>query len=227
VSPAPWPSLVGTWKLELLEGGPDGPVKVLQQWQSSERPDAPRPGFTNLVLVGWDASGPMVLVDGALGTQGSTLAGMRIFRGHLSHLDAAGNFRDAITGDDCLPYSVSSTAIICFGSAPNSSSFKALSTSGQTIWDWTPVQPATRGDFALAPDGRSMAMKGAIMARDGSVRPLAPNFHPQGWIDAQTLFGRLGDANNASGNAATVALADPSKLTDLTFKGDLVGTLGG
>jgi len=228
----PFPTLVGPWKLELMAGPSDGSTKVLQQWQSNQDqyPNSPQ-GFQNLTLVGWDSTGPIALVGNALGTQNAWLEDQRIFTGHLSHLDGSGRPTDTITGSDCLPYSVSGTIVICTGANFQNpgSKFKVLSTGGQTMWDWTATvgsgpPNSTSGDFALSPDQRWMAMKGAILGRDGSVQALPANFVPQGWPDARTLAGRLNAKYQADGNMALVTLDNASQINDLGFSGDLIGT---
>jgi hypothetical protein len=229
--PAPqssFPSLTGPLTLQLLIGTPDGPPAVIREWQKDD-PSAPG-GFQNIVLVGWDSRGPIALIGSALGTQNSWLAGQRIFTGHLSHLDAQGQPADAITADDCLPYSISASTVICYSREPTmtGSRFKVLKTTGEAIWAWTaaPRGPsAIAGEFALSPDGRWMAMTGGLVGRDNSLRGLPPNFHPQGWLDSGTLFGRLDTAGRGVGNAVVLRLADPQHPIDLQFQGDLVDVL--
>jgi hypothetical protein len=228
-SGAPFPTLVGPWKLELMSGTADGSTTVLQHWEASQYPNSPQ-GFENLVLVGWDDTGPIALIGNTLGTQNAWLADQRVFTGHLSHLDSSGRPKDTITGSDCLPYSVSGAVVICTSTNFQTSGtrFKVVSTSGQTLWDWTAAAGAApndiSGDFALSPDQKWMAMKGAIVGRDGSVKPLPRNFHPQGWVDAQTLVGRPDAKSEGDGNLAQVTLGNPSQVNDLGFTGDLVGT---
>ncbi len=54
-----------------------------------------------------------------------------------------------------------------------------------------------------------------------------PNgFRVEGWLDKNTVVGRMviDDANE--GNLVWVSLDDPTSVHDLGFKGDFVATLG-
>jgi hypothetical protein len=225
VPPAAVPTLTGPLKVQLLSGTSDSDPTVIREWQSDD--SSGQGGFQNLTLVGWDSRGPIALIGNALAAQTSWLAGQRIFAGHLSHLDSQGQPSDAITPDDCLPYSISASIVICYSRDPTvtGSRFKVLKTTGEAIWAWTPAPPgpsAIAGEFALSPDGRWMAMTGAVVGRDNSARGLPPNFHPQGWLGADSLFGRLDVPGRAGGNAAVLRLADTQHPIDLQFQGDLV-----
>jgi hypothetical protein len=222
VPPAALPSLIGPLKAQLLNGRSDGGPTVIREWQSDDPAD-----FQNLVLVGWDSRGPIALIGNALSTQNAWLAGQRIFAGHLAHLDSQGQPSDVITSDDCLPYSISASTVICYSRDPTvtGSRFKVLKTTGEPIWAWTaaPAVPtAISGEFALSPDGRWMAMTGSVVGRDNSTHGLPASFHPQGWLDTGSLYGRLESPTRGGGNAAVLRLADPQHPIDLQFEGDLV-----
>ncbi|MBO0684711.1 MAG: hypothetical protein J2P45_16275 [Candidatus Dormibacteraeota bacterium] len=230
-SGSPFNSLNGPWKLELLRGSTGGPPALLQQWQSNDFPNAAN-GFQNLVLVGWDARGPVALIGNAIGVQNMWLDAQRVFSGHLSHLDSSGRPIDTITSSDCVPAAITAAAVTCVtAGAAAPLKFEAVDTTGRTIWDWTPTVQGPNGitgDFALSPDQRFMAMAGAIVGRDGSANALPANFHPEGWLDDTTLFGWLSVANGGGreGDAALVTLDKPGQATDLGFAADLVGKTG-
>jgi hypothetical protein len=51
-------------------------------------------------------------------------------------------------------------------------------------------------------------------------------FKLQGWLDANTVVGRVQQQNGDEGNLLWISLADPTRIHDLGFKGDFVSTLG-
>jgi hypothetical protein len=51
------------------------------------------------------------------------------------------------------------------------------------------------------------------------------NFHIQGWLDDNTLVGRLTIAGANDGNLAWISLSNPVVVHDLGFAGDFVAPL--
>jgi len=78
----------------------------------------------------------------------------------------------------------------------------------------------------LAPDGQAISDGIHVETHQGGMVAMPTNFLFEGWLDKDTVVGRLviDDANE--GNLAWVRLSDPTTLHDLGFKGDFVSTVG-
>jgi hypothetical protein len=220
------PSLSGTWTLETMESAAGGTAIVLHTWTGTAYPGS-QGSFHNVTVVGWDATGPIVVVDAPLGTQASTfIDNPDFFGGTLAHLDAQGVPGAPIATSGCSPMQVSAQAdITCATSSPDGQSavISVLSSSGVLR-----VQPTTVAgvpDVAIGPNGM-FAVTGQW--RNGTASGTLPaNFQPEGWVDSVTLFGRIADPVHGSGDAAFAHLGGGhATIEDLRFVGDYVGMLG-
>ena len=224
-SGAQLPTLSGTWKLETMESAAGGGATVMHTWTGTTYPGS-QGGFDNLTLVGWDASGPIVVVGAPLGTQSATfIDNPDFFGGTVAHLDAQGVPTAPIATSGCTPVQVSGLAdITC--AAPSSDgqsvSISVLSSNGAVMV--APLSVAGVPDVAVGPNGM-IAVTGQW--RNGtSTGTLPANFQPEGWIDSATLFGRIVDASHVSGDAAFAHLGGGhATIEDLRFVGDYVGVL--
>ena len=222
----PFPTLNGTWKLDVMAADAGGVAKTIRSWSSTEYPGQ-NGGFQNLVLVGWDAVGPLVVAGSDLGTQnGNVIDNFDFFGGTVTHLAADGTPGLAITTPSgCAPVQVTKVGdITCVAQSGDGSTVtvEVVSSAGQVV-----VAPFTAGgylDVAVAAGGW-IAVSGQ-WRKGSAVGSLPSNFEPQGWIDANTIFGRLGTAGNPPGNAAFAHLSGTSAtLENLGFAGDYVGML--
>jgi hypothetical protein len=89
---------------------------------------------------------------------------------------------------------------------------------GQVVW-----QPSVQGfnalQLSLAPDASAITDGHYVATRTQSF--VVPNgFQAQGWLDVQTLVGRLD-----SGELAYIRVDSPTVVHDFGFKGSFVGAL--
>jgi len=222
----PFPTLNGTWKLDVMQWDFDGAAKTIKSWSSASFPGQPG-GFQNLVLVGWDSVGPLVVVGSALGTQnGNVIDNFDFFGGSVAHLGADGTPGPAIAmPSGCAPVRVTPAGdITCATQSSDGTSvtIQVISSSGAvevpgfTVKGYPDVAAATGGFIAVTGQWRKGSSTGTLPA----------NFEPEGWIDPNTIFGRLGTPANPPGNAALAHLSGSgSTVENLGFAGDYVGML--
>jgi hypothetical protein len=224
----PFPSLNGTWKLEVETADAGGATTTVKSWSSTVYPGESG-GFQNLVLAGWDAVGPLVIVGAPLGTQNIDLIdNFDFFDGDVAHLGADGNPGTAVpvpTGCQAMQVTTDGE-ITCavLGSDSNDLTVQVVNSNGQVV-----VQPFTVS--SLLPN--DAAVRGAFIAITGQWRQgsstgtLPANFAPEGWIDDDTIFGRLSTPGQPAGNAAVAHLSGSgASIENLGFQGDYVGMLG-
>jgi hypothetical protein len=221
----PFPTLNGTWKLETMSSAAGGGAQVLHTWTGTTYPGG-QGGFDNLTVVGWDSSGPIVVVGAPLGTQATSfIENPDFFGGTLAHLDAQGMPSAPITTNACTAIQVSVRAdITCVSPSTDGQSvvISVLSSSGAV--EVAPITVAGVPDVAVGPNGMFAATG---QWRNGNASGTLPaNFQPEGWIDSVTIFGRLADANGGSGDAALAHLGGGrATIEDLRFVGDYAGVL--
>jgi len=221
----PFPSLVGPWKLETMSASKGGASQVLHTWTSANYPGASG-GFQNLTLVGWDSTGPLVVVGADLATQNiAAVANAYFDGGTVAHLGADGTPGPAIpVPSGCNEAQVTTDGdITCFSpGSGNNVLISVVSPSGLV-----PVKPfsvATASVVGVGPGGL-IAVTGQ-WRNGGASGGLPANFDPEGWIDAHTIFGRMGSLYSGHHDAALVHLAGgKATLEDLGFVGDYVGML--
>ena len=226
----PFPTLNGTWKVETMIASAGQTAQVLHTWTSPSYPGQPTPGsFANVVVVGWDSVGPIVVVGSALGTQNSTfLLNPSFFGGSLAHLGADGMPGAPIPLPGCTDALQvwPGGAITCSAKGSSDTSIKVSvigSTGGVLVAPFEATWPV---DVAVGPGGLVAVTGGWRNGSGALIGTLPPTFHPEGWVDSTTIFGRLGDAYNATGDAAFAHLSGGrATIEDLRFKGDYVGVL--
>jgi len=221
----PFPTLNGTWKLETMSSAAGGAAQVLHTWTGTAYPGG-QGGFDNLTVVGWDSSGPIVVIGAPLGTQAASfIENPDFFGGTLAHLDSQGMPTAPITTNGCTPIQVSVRAdITCVSPSTDGQSvvISVLSSSGAV--EGQPLIAAVGPDVAVGPNGM-IAATGHW--QNGSASGTLPaSFQPEGWIDSVTIFGRLADATGGSGDAALAHVSGGhTTIEDLRFAGDYVGVL--
>lgn len=227
---APWPPLIGPWKLDIDLATSGGSTQTLHQWTSTAEPNQPG-GFSNIVIVSWDAQGPMAVVGSNVATQNAAFNGQQLFGGHFARIDLGtglpgaqiGNCQGNFTG----PWSASSDGTtICAVANDGGGSTVTVQKPGQAIWE-IPIPESRQvvGDFVLAPDGTRLAMDGEVVGREGV--PLPATFEPEGWLDDQTLIGYevLPAGQYTSPRMYYVWLQDSTLANDLGFSGRFVGVV--
>jgi hypothetical protein len=222
-----FPSLNGTWKLETMKARVGGPTELLHTWSGTTYPDSPGSAVKNLVLVGWDSTGPLVVVSSALGTQSMPYVVINpdFINGTLAHLGADGTPGAALPLSGCTAIQVSPAGLItCYASSPDgqSGNVSVVDSAGAVLVSPFPV--TAQAELAVGPN-RLVALTGQWRG-SSLVGTLPANFHPEGWIDANTIFGRLSDPSTGIGDAALAHLSgSQATIEDLKFKGDFVGAL--
>jgi hypothetical protein len=229
--PAPagggFPTLNGTWKLQTMKARVGGQTQLLHSWTSTSAPDSQGSSFKNLVLVGWDSSGPLVVVGSALGTQNMPYVVINpdFINGTIAHLAADGTPGALVPLPGCSGIQVSSTgAITCYTQSADgqSATVSVVDSTGAVQVRGFPVTGQT--EIAVGPD-KLVALTGQFRGPN-LVGTLPANFHPEGWVDVNTIFGRLSDPSTGIADAALAHLSGSQvTIEDLKFKGDFVSAL--
>jgi hypothetical protein len=229
------PVISGSWKLDIELAQAGAPAAVVHH---SEKPPYGPPGVDNIVMAGWDASGPIAVVGSYEGIVSSGIDGLR-WPGDLSvhavrlNLDGTvgqglGPNGTAIDSNGCGLVSLEPGGgpVLCeTGGGPSSNSRIVIGTAaGQIVWE-TPSGIAASGGFALSPNGLHLAMNGTAVARDGSSLPLPKNFNTRGWLDSQTIVGLV--RGSAPSTIGIVHLNAPNTLENWAFSAQFAGVLGG
>ena len=148
--------------------------------------------------------------------------------GHVAEIDKAGQPGLTVGGSDCRPWSIlpDETALCDDGSYQNVS----IRSRGGGVLFQLPASPEDQYvDLTLSPDGARVGYQtpggnGFVLDRKRNRTSLPAGFQPQGWLDATTLIGAVGQG---SGDMALVHLSNPSRAVDLGFKGFFVGVVSG
>ena len=233
------PTQLGPWKLEVDSTDAGGVTRTLHQWTATSYPGQPG-GFVNIVMAGWDAQVPVAAVGSGVATQNGPGPGQQFLGGHFANIDTTtglpgprigsceGNF-----GNFAGPWSVSANGTrICLTYDPTTAQrVVTVEAPGLPAWkaaSWT-GPPYDEGGFVLSADGTKLALRGAVVGRDGTsqVLPKSPDFEPQGWLDANTLIGVENKlvAGVAQRRMSYVSLSNPLQANDLGFAGRFVGVV--
>jgi hypothetical protein len=212
------PPLIGQWKFSLQTAQAGGTSTVLNHYESDTGPDAPGSTWKPIFPVGWTSTGPVAMLPVSLATQNFWDGGP------LYVIDGAGNKGMQVGGSACHSASITSDGLIpCISSqglveVHNSDGFLMWATKVQTNADSIYLSP----DVHALSDGSS----GVVEMRNGASVQLPVGFHVEGWLDSNTLVGKVWQPNGLDrGNLSWISLADPGTIRDLGFKGDFVGTL--
>jgi RNA polymerase sigma factor (sigma-70 family) len=219
----------GPWRLQVESATAGGAPVVLHQWQTNtnQYPNA-ADGFSNIWFAGWDDQGPIALVGQGTGTQNAWLNDQRYFAGHVARLNADGTPGASIGPADCLPYwRPSNGRFTCTRNGQsNATEIDVVDMRGNVLWTGTAPQGNQfgPGDFVLSPDGTELAMDGQVVTlATNAIQKLAPNFEPQGWLDATTLIGLVPVNGGPAAHVGILRLDDPLHLEDWGFSGAYVG----
>jgi hypothetical protein len=212
----------GAWKLDLLAGTDGGSPTVVSHHETTITSPTGNPmGFHNVELVGWDAQGPIAVVDNALAIQNQPWDGMRWYEGYLARINPDGSLGEALGGKDCKAFAPPVHGeLVCvpYGQLREVS---VRTLDGTILWRGAPTfGPSAAGGFTLSTDGSRLAMDGSIVTLAGGLSvPLPPNFAPRGWLDPSTVIGVKGS------NVAVLRLDRGNTVEDWGFSGLFVGLL--
>ncbi|SRR5712691_973029 len=218
IGPAPSggaPSLVGTWKFNYSTADAGGLTHVLRHFETAD--------ITKEVTtfpVGWVALGPVAMVPVYIWTQ-TGWAG-----GPIYLVDAKGALSMRVGGPDCdSAASITGDGLVACGGAVRDATGKIIWTTQVRFGDPRQVHVSPDGK-ALAGDECSPVDGSRVEVRDHGLVGMAAGFCVEGWLDANTVMGRVVQPSGAMGNLTWVSLGAPTELHDLGFKGDFVATLG-
>lgn len=194
-SPSGMPfSTSGNWSLEILKAHAGGSLTILHRWEAPQNgyPDGPG-SFTNIVVVGWDAGGPIANIGSAVAVQNGVVS-QRFFGGYLARLDASGNPGARISpAGDCQPQSLPTAGrIVCLSS--NWQTLTVQTSDGTALGTLHLYQPPAVGP--LSPDGTRLAVPGQIVSVATGASVATPaSFDPIVWLDEKTLIGTIEGSN--------------------------------
>ena len=189
-------------------------------------PEVAQPGFISTQLVAWDRTGPVELVGAYMAMQNDPYPpGHHWYGGHLARAGEDGKPASTIGGADCRPWAIDLAGRTMCLNNPTSGAAGVVtvrSSTGERLWSLS----GGTDHLALSPDGRRIAMTGAIVGANGSRQVLPRDFYPEGWLDATTLIGRHGGApdDELGGNLALLGLSS-AKVDDFGFRGSLAGVV--
>lgn len=190
----------------------------------------------NLVVVGWDSIGPIVVVGSSLvQSNDAYLGNPSFFGGYVAHLGGDGIPGPAATPPGCSAAQVSlSGAVTCYARGTGSSWKISVvrSTGGTEVAPqdapspdlYIPPYIAVGRNGLIAISGQRQ-VAGEWRGPNGAGGALPVGFVPTSWVDAQTIFGV---STGPGENAALVRIGGAqATMEDLGFAGDFVGMLGG
>ncbi len=170
---APWPPLIGPWKLAIELADSGGPTQTLHQWSSDAGPGSPG-GFDNIIIASWDAGGPIAVVGSNVATQNAAFNGQQFFGGHFARIDLATGLPGPQIGS-CLgtftgPFAATPGGVrICADYDFTGATRLTIQSSGQADWQPpVPPSPGQIGDFVADPTAGQLAMDGAVVGRNGT-----------------------------------------------------------
>jgi len=218
VGPAPSggaPSLVGTWKFNYARADAGGPTQVLRHFETADITKE-----VNTFPVGWIATGPVAMVPLYIWTQ-TLWAGGPIFL-----VDAKGALSTRVGGADCdSAASITRDGLVACGGAVRDATGRVKWTTQVAFGDPRQVHISPDGN-ALAGNDCSPVDGSQVEVRGHGLVGMPAGFCVEGWMDSNTVVGRVVQSNGAQGNLTWISLGAPTKLHDLGFKGDFVATLG-
>ena len=178
-----------------------------------------------LEVVGWSTEAPLATIDSHLGTNEGSL-GRRMF-GHVAELDTAGRPGPQIGGYTCNPWTVLPDETVLCDDDGSQHNFSVRSKGGAVRFHFQATGDDRYTALSLSPDAARVAYQvsveqSMVVDKNAKTVKLAPNFRPEGWLDAATLVGVL-QTPQSEGDMALVRLDHPSRVEDLGFHGFFVG----
>jgi hypothetical protein len=212
-----WPTLVGPWKFDLEMAAAGGQTNTLVHSESAYAPDDLSHGWKPMFPVGWTSSGPVVMEPAYVTSQNAWTGGA------LYVIDDSGKKIKTLGGTGCNSASITSGGLIpCSVATSNNLTVRDL--DGALVWE-TQVDGFTAWNVHLSPGAQAILNGRQVQTRAGGMVQMAASFGTQGWLNEQTVVGRM-QYDSSQGNLSWVDLADPATVHDLGFQGDFVGAIG-
>jgi hypothetical protein len=168
--------------------------------------------------VGWTSAGPVAMYPVALATKGAWPGGQL----QVVTLAPDGIHEDQLGGNDCFAASIAIAGLIpCISSK---GTVTVREPTGTPVWP-AHIDASNAQWVHLSPNCQAIADRTKVETRSGAIVPMPGNFHIQGWLDDNTLVGRLAIGGANDGNLAWMSLSNPVVVHDLGFEGDFVAPL--
>jgi hypothetical protein len=212
-----WNTLVGPTKFDLETATAGGQSTNLVHWETSIRFPEGGNGPTAIFPVGWTAVGSVAMLPQYLSSQNIWPGGP------LYLIDDSGKKLNQLGGSDCYSASITPNGFIPCTSA-TTSLVTVRDQAGKVVWT-THVDGSTAWYVRISPDGHAILNDSQVETLAHGMVPMPSGFRVQGWLDTNTVVGRVQQQNGDEGDLLWISLSNPSTLHDLGFKGDFVATL--
>jgi len=184
------------------------------------------------ILVGWDAQGPIGVLQRIEAVQDGGPWQYAAFGGYPAHLDPLGHPGPAIGGADCLAWTeLDDQELLCQPGGYRRAAVSLRKPDGTADWN-VPLPRSIESivSLAISPDGGRVAVgdfgTAVVVDRAGGTVTLPKGFDPIVWLDPQTVAGDAFDSHSYTIDGVTlVSMAAPGRLTVLDVRGRIVGTL--
>jgi hypothetical protein len=208
-----WHTPVGPSKFDLETAPAGGQTKTLVHLEVPQGGNVPTPTFP----VGWTVAGPVAMVPAYVTSQDAWPGGP------LYQIDDAGKKTTQLGGSDCNSASITSKGFIpC--QIGTSGVVTVRDAAGKVVW-LTHIDGFSAWSLNVSADGQAILNDSQVETHATGIVPMPSGFRVQGWLDTNTVVGRVQQQNGDEGDLLWISLGDPRTVHDLGFKGDFVGTL--
>jgi hypothetical protein len=213
-----WNTLVGPSRFALETAAAGGQTKTLVHWSTVYGAEKP-----TIFPVGWTSMGRVAMVGSPLSSQNAWPGGP------LYVIDSAGRKTTLVGGSNCDSESITRSGLIpCISGRV----VTVRDAHGTVLWT-THIDAFSAAYLFLSPDGQAISDGFHVERHVGGmvalpVRASGPpqRFRVEGWLDNDTVVGRIVIDDVTEGDLAWIDINHPTVIHDLGFKGDFVATLG-
>jgi hypothetical protein len=129
---------------------------------------------------------------------------------------------EQLGGDDCFAASITFGGLIPCTSSTGTATVR--NANGTPLWQ-AHIDSSNAESIHLSPNGQAITDRTKVEMSSGAIVPMLGNLHIQGWLDDNTVVGRLAIDGANDGNLAWISLSNPAVVHDLGFEGDFVAPL--